>query len=469
MYRLITFRVSLVFLGLFVGSAAHAGNTLPELLVRARAYDAEYRAAEAARDAGLMSRALGRAQLLPTASFTYTKTQTDLDRTFLNGSAPTNANYSPSTYVFSLSQSIINFSKSASFQQESARAKLAELRFVEASTELTLRVARSYFDNLLAVDQLRLAREQKKAYSAQREQAEKLREAGTLSITDVADTRAREMTAVATEVEAEFGLRQRRAELARIVGPDSSLDLTPVGEFLPTDPVPADLNFWLQASDDNNPKILAAQMALEVARWGAEQAERAHLPSLDLIGSSSRVTGPNDSTDVERGHSIGVRLTVPLYEGGRTAATADRAGFLRGQSEAEYENARREAVVKVSESFLGVGNARAKTQALKLALEAAELGVRGSLAGRTAGVKTQTDVLNALQQQYQVERDLNRERYSYLFAGMQLKALCGNLTEESLVLPGHLLVRAPTLESGGESAGSERPAIPFRNNESQNR
>lgn len=442
-WRTASVGLAVLVIGQFL-AVAQASETLVGLFERAKVYDAEYQAAIAARDAGVQSREIGRSVLLPDLSFSSTYSRSNLDRTYSNGSPPLTIDGKPQSYVFSLSQPLINFSKMASFREETARADLAEANFRDATIQLTLRVARSYFDTLLAADQLKLAREQRKAYSAQRMQTEKMRQAGILSVTDVADTQAREMNSVAVETEAEFGLKLRRAELARIVGGGPrEIDLTPVADFEPADPMPNDLNHWLEVAGQASPKIQAAQMALEVARQGAKRADADFLPSLDLVGQTSKTANSNSFTDSEDGSSIGIRLSVPLYQGGRTTALSQRAIAVRAQTEAQLDNIRRETAVKVTESFLGVGNAKAKINALSLAFKAAELGLRGATAGRDASVKTQVDVLNAIQQTAQVGRDLNRERYNYLLAGLQLRAFCGDLQDRDLILP----VEAPATAS----------------------
>ena len=418
-----------------VGLPARANESLLDLLNQARTYDAEYRAAVASRNVGVLSRPIAAASLLPDLSFSATYSTSQLDRSYSNGAPPLSIDGKPKVYAFSLSQPLINFSRVASYRAEGAKADLAELNFTDAGIQLTLRVARSYFDTLLAFDQLKLSRDLHKGYTAQRIQASKMRQAGILSVTDVADTEARELNSVAIEIEAEFALRLRHAELERIVGAGKELDLTPVAEFQPADPVPNELNYWLEVAERANPKILAAQMALEAARQGAKGAYADFLPTLDLVASSTRTLNANTYTDSEDGHSVSLRLNIPLYQGGRTSALADRAIALRAINEAQLDNVRRETSVKVTESFLGVSNAKAKINALSLALTAAELGLRGSIAGRDASVKTQVDVLNAIQQTAQVSRDLNRERYNYLLAGLQLRAYCGDLKDQDLVLP----------------------------------
>jgi outer membrane protein len=253
-----------------------------------------------------------------------------------------------------------------------------------------------------------------------------------LTLTDVEDTRAREMTSHAGAIEAAFGLELRHRELARIVGTLPPNSPRPLQNFKTIPIEPDNLDAWLLAVDEANPKIISARTALEIAGHAADRAKAGHYPNLNLIASSTHTRDPNQYTSLEHSQGVSLRLSVPLFEGGRTSAIADRAAALRIQSREELENARREAAVKAAEAFLGVGNASAKIRALEQALVAAKTSLQGAKSGRQAGLRTHTDVLNAQQQVFSVRRDLNKERYNHLLAGIQLKALAGRLADADL-------------------------------------
>jgi TolC family type I secretion outer membrane protein len=413
---------------------AQAGEGLGGLLNLARANDPDYRAAAAARDAGVQARLLGRAQLLPTISASFELGDSDLSRDYSNGAAPLDYGTQSQTTAWRLSQPVFDLEKWASYKEEQTRAALAELKFIEASTELTLRLSRSVFDTLLADDNLVLANAQREAYASQRKEAENLRAAGVLTLTDVEDTRARELQSEANAIEAAYGVQLRHRELARIVGklpPDSP---RPIKQFTLLAIEPDNLDTWLKAVEEANPKIISARMAVEMSGHAVDRTRAGHYPSLDLIASSTHTRDPNQYTALEHSQGVSLRLSLPIYEGGRTSAIADRAAALRIQAREELEGARREAAVKAAEAFLGIGNAGAKIRALEQALRAAETSLQGAKVGRDAGLRTHTDVLNAQQQIFSVRRDLNKERYNHLLAGIQLKALAGRLTDTDLAV-----------------------------------
>lgn len=405
---------------------------LLEMLKLARENDPEYRSAAAARDVGVLARKLGRAQLLPSVLATFEYGDSTLERDYSNGAAPIDYGTQSKTTSWRLSQPLFDLEKWASYKEENTRALLAELKFVEASTELTLRLARTVFDTLLAKDNLILAEAQRDAYASQRKEAENLRAAGVLTLTDVEDTRTRELQSQAGVLEANFGLELRHRELARILGTLPPNIPRPLKQFTPIPVVPDDLETWLSAVDISNPKILSAKTAQEVTGHAADRAKAGHYPSLDLTASATHTRDPNQYTALEQSQGVSLRLSLPIYEGGRTSTLVERAAGLKIQAREELESTRREAAVKAAEAFLGVANASAKIRALEQALRAAETALQGAKVGRQAGLRTHTEVLNTQQQVFSVHRDLNKERYNHLLAGIQLKALAGRLTDADL-------------------------------------
>jgi TolC family type I secretion outer membrane protein len=423
--------LALLAAGLFSAAPAAAGG-LADLLPLARANDADYRAARASLEQALTGRVIGKGQLLPTlsASFEYGNSEVGID--YLSGQLPIKYSAKSKTTSLNLSQPVIDLAKWASYKEEDARAAYAEIHFAEASVDIMVRLSRTYFDALLADDSLVLAVAQKEALVAQRLEAENLFKGGMATITDIEETRARELQAEAGLNEARYALELRRGELARIVGEHPADGLHPIGRFDTVLPDPDRLEPWVDAAMQANPKVLSAQKAVESSGFGAERARAGHYPVLNLIANATRTRDPNYYTSLQDSSGVSLRLSIPLYQGGRIGAAAEGAAAARGQAEAQLESTRREARLKVTEAFLGIGNSAAKIRALEQSLRSAETSLKGLHIGRNIGLRTNTDVLNGQQQVFSVRRDLQKERYNYLLARIQLKAHAGRLADEDL-------------------------------------
>jgi TolC family type I secretion outer membrane protein len=425
-------KLLVLFTAALFAAAPAAASGLADLLPLAREHDADFRGARASLEAALTGRVLGFAQLLPSISGSFEVGNSELQRDFNTGALPLKYNAFAKTVSLSISQPIVDLEKWNSYREEDARAAYAALRFADASIEIMVRLSRTYFDALLAEDSLVLGVAQRNALVAQRVEAENLYKGGMATVTDVEETRARELQAEASLNEARYALQLRKLELSRIVGKLPADGLHPIGKIATVLPDPDRLDTWLDAAMEANTKVLSAQKALESSGFGAERARAGHYPSLSLIASATRTKDPNYYTTLEDSSGIALRLNIPIYSGGRASALIDRAAAVRGQAEAELEGTRREARQRVTEAFLGVGNSVAKIRALEQALHSSEISLKGLHIGRRTGLRTNTDVLNGQQQLFSVRRDLQKERYNYLLARIQLKASAGRLTDQDI-------------------------------------
>ena len=89
------------------------------------------------------------------------------------------------------------------------------------------------------------------------------------------------------------------------------------------------------------------------------------------------------------------------------------------------------------EAFLGVENSIERVKALEQGLIASNTALQGALVGRKSGLRTQSEVLNAQQQAYSLQRDLNRQRYTQALAFVTLKILADDLGGQELLRIGN--------------------------------
>jgi outer membrane protein TolC len=73
-----------------------------------------------------------------------------------------------------------------------------------------------------------------------------------------------------------------------------------------------------------------------------------------------------------------------------------------------------------------------KVAAYRKAVDASIVAVEGTMRGMKAGIRTNTDVLDAERQMFVAKRDLAQARYEYLANVLQLKAAAGVLSEKDV-------------------------------------
>jgi outer membrane protein len=197
-------------------------------------------------------------------------------------------------------------------------------------------------------------------------------------------------------------------------------------------PTPADLDHWSKVALDNNPGVVAARHALEVARQEIEAQRSGHYPTVDLVGSygvsrTDAVTGSDADSA-----SIGVQLAVPLYAGGGISAATRQARYNEQAAREVLEQQRRSVSRQVRDAYRGMEASISRVGALKAGTISAASALEATQAGFDVGTRTLVDVLNAQSELFRSQRDYAQARYDYVLNLLTLKQAAGTVAAEDL-------------------------------------
>ena len=315
----------------------------------------------------------------------------------------------------------------------------AEAQFEQAKQDLIVRVSQAYFEINTAQDAIGAAEAQVLALSQQLGQVTQGVKFGTKSTTDIDDTNARLGSARAQLVSAQNDLENARSDLQKITGSTYAAISPLKPSAILEQPMPRDVQAWVDQARDNHPLVQAGIASLEAARYDVQRAQAEHLPTFDLVVSSGHnftnhsLTTPDDYSTHGIQHQIGVQITVPLFAGGAVVTKIAQASLNVEKTDADLEAARRSAASDAQRAYAGVLSALAQVDALDIAVRSGINAVKGNEAGFHIGVRTNVDVLNAQQQLYAARRDLSKARYDGLLQGVKLKAAAGILGESDLM------------------------------------
>ena len=341
--------------------------------------------------------------------------------------------YQPRSLSLRISQPLFDLERWAAYQEGDVRSARAEVVFADARQDLIQRLAGAYFNYFLANDTLELAQAQHAALGSQRVQVENLFKSGIAVLTDVEETKARQQLAQAQELSSQSALELRRKELGKIVGelPPRSLPARAVVPVL-TPPEPGVMESWVDVARTQNLKVLAQRLAVDMAGHQLTRSRAPYLPTVSLVASRQRLDNPNYFTDKEATAEVGVQLSMNLFDGGGTTARMRQAVAQREKARQDLESLTRDAEIKASQAYLEIINGINQINALEQAVKSAETTLQGMEIGQKAGLRTNSDVLNAQQQLFSARRDLQKERYGYLINRLALQAAVGTLDEKEV-------------------------------------
>jgi outer membrane protein len=462
------FTLALCGLGAGFACSPASAVSLNQLYDEALETDAQLQSARAGLTADSEQLPQARAKLLPQLSASVTASE---QRTELGGGFPASTGNS-NGYVVSLTQPLINVASWQGYQQGQIALTSAQAQFAAARQDLIVRLGQAYFDALSAQDSLAIVRSQKASIAEQLESAKRSFDVGQSTITDTNEAQAKYDQAISQEIAAQNDLEMKLAALEQIVGhPVTRVDGLARGVTLPA-PVPADMQQWVDMAGDANYQVVLKQLAVANSQRETLKAKAGHYPTLDLVASYAKSSlgaagtgnfggnfgggfGSGSNTLVpgvpaaaaELGNygayytnaTVGVQLTIPLYEGGATQSRVRQTLALEDKAEADLDAARRSAALSARQAFLGVSSGLAQVRALETAEQSARTSLESNLLGYQVGVRINIDVLNAQDQLFSARRDLAKARYDTLINSLKLKASTASLTDSDVLSLNTLL------------------------------
>lgn len=412
-------------------------QSLVDLYDAARSYDATYQSAKSQYDATLAKAAQAKAAILPTAGLTASASQINQD-TQLPTAAAKNYNYTAQTTTLAVSQPLYRPANWATYEQGNKSVELAQAQLTAAEQDLIVRVSQAYFDVLASSDSLAFVKSQKAAVAEQLASAQRNFEVGTSTITDSREAQARFDLVTAQELAAENDLRVKSLALDQLVGQAHTSPKPLRAPLVLAELQPAEVEQWVIQSQDNQPSIRQAALALDVAKLETSKAEAGHKPTLDLTGSYT-VAQTQDGTSSLPGTStrgnqaaVGVTFTLPLFAGFSTQNRVKETLALEEKARADLETARRGVAQGTRTAFFGVQSGQAQVKALEAAEASSQSALDANKLGYQVGVRINIDVLNAQSQLFDTKAKLAKARYDVLVGGLKLRQASGVLAASDL-------------------------------------
>ena len=272
---------------------------------------------------------------------------------------------------------------------------------------------------------------------------------GDLTRTDVAQSESRLALARGDLRSAEANLINARENYIQLVG-DAPTDLQPPP---PLDGLPADVETAAAVALENNPDLIAAQERAIAADYDIAVAGAGRLPRVEVVGgpgytnylgSLGTVPGSGASADQDSSSlQAGVRLSLPLFQGGRPAAQQRQATAQASAALEQVIAAERSVIAQVRGAYSSWRAANAIIASTQSAVDAATLSLEGVRAENSIGNRTILDVLDAQQELLRAQVQLVTARRNAYVAGFSLLAAMGRAEARDLGLDAQVPLYDP--------------------------
>lgn len=261
---------------------------------------------------------------------------------------------------------------------------------------------------------------------------------GDLTITDVAQSRSRLAVAEGDLQTAQANLIAARETYIRLVGQEpGELDAPP-----PLPGLPDSVGEAIVTALENNPNLIAAKERAEAAGFDTKVAGSGRLPTVSVFVNGDysdffgTLGGPISANFLQRETTAnaGVRLTVPLFQGGLPAAQQRQAGARETAALEDVIASERQIIAETRATYANWQAANGVIRSAQAAVEAAELSLEGVRAENSIGNRQVLDVLNAEQELVNARAQLVTARRNAYVAGFNLLALMGRAEARDLNL-----------------------------------
>jgi outer membrane protein len=267
---------------------------------------------------------------------------------------------------------------------------------------------------------------------------------GDLTRTDVAQSEARLALAQSQLRSAEAQLIGSRETYIQVVG-------TPPGVLAPPPALPnlpQDVQTAEQVALANNPFLEAAQLARDASRYDTRVAKAGRLPQvsvgaggtyLNYLGSVGDIGRRAGLTPTATTATVGVQVSLPLFQGGRPAAQVRQAQAREGAAIETVTLTERGVIAQARSAYASYQAALRVIESSRTAVQANQLSLEGVRAENSVGTRTILDILNAEQELLNSQvQYVTAERDAYV-AGFSLLAAMGRAQAKDLSFDSRLL------------------------------
>jgi outer membrane protein TolC len=293
-----------------------------------------------------------------------------------------------------LAQSLFDLNAIRQYQASKAAVKVADFQVQLAREQISASAALSYLNAIRSERSVQAAQANLDLAQALLTLAQNQRAAGIATGVDVTRAQTRVAQEQVRVAQAQTQANQTRLQLLRVAGLplDATPTLTDPLRFV-SDSVPSEQTA-VSTAEQRRPEILIAQEQVRVSELETSAARAEHLPSVDLLADygSSGITPTNSNFPTRE---IGVRVNVPVFNGGLTTGRIRAAESRRRQAQLQLTDVRKQVEQDVRDALLTLGTSAEQVRAADQSFTLAERELQMSRDRFSAGVGDNIEVINA--------------------------------------------------------------------------
>jgi outer membrane protein/protease secretion system outer membrane protein len=363
-----------------------------------------------------------RARLLPAVTFSVARGRVNQERDDKN-TLLLKQNYNTQQEVLIVKQPVYSPRLTRAESQAQALVRASQAAVDVERLGLLGRVTEAYLNAVLANERVAHVARQVDNAKTRLKAAELALVSGTGTRTDILDIRAEIDLASAQLIQARQTVHITEGELASLMGLPA-VNVKVVRAFNVQSELSIAKNLETLKADvfNSHPELMQREYLKQAAEYALQVVQAEHYPAADLSFQKSRSVGDSGffaNTQITA-QSVGVQVSVPIYQGGlidskvrQALASLQESEFRIGEAKQRLENEFRKAYFSVKET-------QSRWAALQTAMDSANLTVLANQRSAQVGVRSQLDVVLAEQRLTQVQLQLAEARIQAIMAWVKV-------------------------------------------------
>lgn len=367
MKRLLPILFCTALLGLRSAAAQEAPKTwtLQECLDYAYENNIQVRQSRNTHLSGIEDTKQAKAALFPSLTASTTQNYTN----YPSSEVADNNNYT-GTYGITAGMTIFEGGKlRTAVKRQKVQNQMDALSVEESVNDIRIAIVQAYMQCLYAADAVRINRSTAEASKAQRDRAEEMLRAGSISRVDFAQLQSQYSSDEYQVVVAGSTLDNYKLQLKQLLELDIMEEMNPAVPGVKEENVLKALppkNEVYETALKVMPQIRRGELGIEAAKLEEKSARAGFFPSISL--SASVGTGHMSNNDFESGsqiwnrfnENVGLTLNIPIFSNRKNRTAVNKAKIALNDSYLEWTSLQKELLRNVESAYLDAVSAQAQ-------------------------------------------------------------------------------------------------------------
>lgn len=342
----------------------------------------------------------------------------------INGSVSTNVNL------------FRGFADVAALEQAKYQRDAGELSYDRSRQDVVFEVIDNYLLYVNAREQVTIQRESLESQRQQLGQIEEFVNVGSRPISDLYQQQASVAQAELQVLNAERDADLSKTRLIQV------LHLDPFSEYEFTAPDTADLavapqtyelDALLRTAFEQRPDIDAQESRIRAASEGVRIARSSYWPTINFGGSYRSSFSPDgdgaffDQIDLNRGNSIGMSLSYPIFDRFSRSTTVQEAEVTYRNATLELEDVRHRVALQVRQAYLDYLTNQKRLDVTETQERAAGQALEAAQERYNVGAGTLVELTQAQAQYVEAASNRVQARYDFLFQSKLVEYYVGQI------------------------------------------